>query len=76
MDPDKGRERLSDEPDRIESEDHVFHSRVAEAFVRIAEDHPERFVVINADAPPDVVHTRVKSSLEKYLKPDEGEAGK
>jgi dTMP kinase len=76
MDPDTGRERLAEEPDRIESEDQVFHAKVADAFVRIAEDHPERFVVIDADAPPDVVHERVKKELVRYLKVDEEEEGK
>jgi dTMP kinase len=71
LDPDKSRERLENEPDRIESEDSSFHAKVAEAFVRIAEDHPERFVVIDADAPPDVVHERVKRELLRYLKVDE-----
>ena len=73
MDPDKGRKRLHDELDRIESEDAVFHAKVADAFMRIAEDHPERFVVIDADAAPDVVHERVKAELERYLKVDEQE---
>jgi dTMP kinase len=73
MDPDKGRERQHDEPDRIESEDQVFHAKVADAFIRIAEDHPERFVVIDADAPPDVVHERVKQELVRFLKIDEEE---
>ncbi|MGH2711670.1 MAG: dTMP kinase [Actinomycetota bacterium] len=73
MDPDKSRERILEDPDRIESEDHAFHAKVAEAFIRIAEDHPERFVVIDADAPPDVVHERVKNELIKFLKVDEQE---
>lgn len=71
LDPDKSRGRLENEPDRIEAEDRSFHAKVAEAFIRIAEDHPERFVVIDADAPPDVVHERVKHELLRYLKMDE-----
>ena len=73
IDPDKALARSSDELDRIESEGDAFHAKVAEAFVRIAEDHPERFVVINADAAPDVVHERVKEALRTYLKPEEEE---
>jgi dTMP kinase len=76
MDPDKGRKRQPDEPDRIESESQVFHAKVADAFMRIAEDHPERFVVIDADAAPDVVHQRVRNELEKYLKVGEEEEDK
>jgi dTMP kinase len=68
LDPDKRRDRIQEVPDRIESEDDAFHNKVAEAFIRIAEDHPERFVVIDGDAPPEVVHERVKAELLKYLK--------
>jgi dTMP kinase len=73
IDPDKSRERMDSDPDRIESEDRSFHAKVSEAFIRIADDHPERFVVINADAPPEVVHERVKHELLRYLKVDEEE---
>jgi dTMP kinase len=73
LDPDESRKRLDTEPDRIESEDRSFHAKVGDAFVRIAEDHPERFVVIDANAPPDVVHERVKNELLRYLKVEEGE---
>lgn len=73
LDPDLSRERMGDEPDRIEAEDRSFHAKVADAFVRIAEDHPERFVVIDAGAPPEVVHERVKHELLRYLKVDEEE---
>ncbi len=71
IDPDKSRERMDSNPDRIESEDRSFHAKVSEAFVRIADDHPERFVVIDADAPPEVVHERIKHELLRYLKVDE-----
>jgi len=71
MEPDKSRERLADDPDRIESEDQVFHAKVGEAFLRIAEDHPERFVVLDADAPPDVVNERVRQALVRYLNLEE-----
>jgi dTMP kinase len=71
IEPDKALARSGDELDRIESEGDAFHAKVADAFRRIADDHPERFVVIEADAPPDVVHERVKDALRKYLKPEE-----
>jgi dTMP kinase len=74
MEPEKSLARVEGEPDRIESEDERFHNRVAEAFLRIAEDHPERFVVVEADAPPQVVHERVREALVRYLR-REGENG-
>jgi dTMP kinase len=74
MEPDKSLARVEGEPDRIESEDQSFHSRVAEAFLKIAEDHPERFVVVGADAPPEIVHERVKEALLRYLKVSDEDA--
>src|ERR671918_185909 len=71
MDPDKGLARAGEDPDRIEAEDDSFHAKVADAFLRIAEDHPERFVVVNADAPPHVVHERVRDALLKFLRSNE-----
>ncbi|MGH2678170.1 MAG: dTMP kinase, partial [Actinomycetota bacterium] len=56
---------------RIEAEDESFHAKVADAVLKIAEDHPERFRIINADAPPDVVHTRIRDELQKFLGQDE-----
>ena len=75
VEPEKGLARAGDDPDRIEAEDETFHAKVADAFLRIAEDHPERFVIINADAPPHVVHERVRDALLTFLKrKEEGES--
>jgi dTMP kinase len=74
VEPEKGLARAGDDPDRIEKEDETFHAKVADAFLRIAEDHPERFVIVNADAPPQVVHERVRDALLTFLKRKEGEA--
>src|SRR5205823_5580534 len=46
VEPDVGLSRSAGEPDRIESEDAEFHAKVADAYLKIAEEHPERFVVI------------------------------
>jgi dTMP kinase len=70
LEADQGLSRLG-EQDRIESEDEAFHAKVADAFLRIAEDHPERFRVIDATGPPDVVHTRVRDELANFFKADE-----
>jgi dTMP kinase len=75
MQPDKSLARVEGEPDRIESEDQSFHSRVADAFLKIAEDHPERFVVVDADASPEVVQDRVRQALLRYLEVTDEERG-
>jgi dTMP kinase len=73
LEPDRGLARIGEEQDRIEAEDESFHAKVADAFLKIADDHPERFRVIDADAPPDVVHTRVREELLRFLQGDEEE---
>jgi len=73
LEPDRGLSRIGEEQDRIESEDQAFHAKVADAFLKIAEDHPERFRVIDADGSPDVVHQRVQEELRKFFKTEEEE---
>jgi hypothetical protein len=43
-------------------------AKVADAYLRIAEEHPERFVTIDADRPPDVVHQEVRDALRRLLR--------
>jgi dTMP kinase len=71
LEADQGLSRVGQEQDRIESEDEAFHAKVADAFLKIAEDHPERFRVIDATGPPDVVHSRVREELTNFFKADE-----
>ncbi|MGH2676136.1 MAG: dTMP kinase, partial [Actinomycetota bacterium] len=71
LEPDQGLSRIEGDQDRIESEDEAFHAKVADAFLKIAEDHPERFRVIDASGPPDEVHRRVREELERFFARDE-----
>jgi dTMP kinase len=71
LEPDQGLARVGEVPDRIEAEDQSFHAKVADAFLKIAEDHPERFRIVDADAAPDVVHGRVREELLRLLRSDE-----
>jgi thymidylate kinase len=48
---------------------------VADAFLKIAEDHPERFRVIDASGPPDEVHARVREELERFFRKEPEEGG-
>jgi dTMP kinase len=68
LEPEAGLMRSLEEPDRIEMEGGDFHAKVADAYLRIAEEHPERIVVIDADATPEVVHQRVVESIERVLR--------
>jgi dTMP kinase len=74
LEPEAGLLRSVEEPDRIEIEGGDFHAKVADAYLRIAEEHPERFVVVDADAPPENVHEKVVEALKRVLK-ERGENG-
>jgi len=63
-------------PDRFEAEDLSFHARVSDAYLKIAEDHPDRFTVIDASGSPEEVHGRVRTALDAALRSEEeGTAG-
>lgn len=71
LDPDEARKRLdsADKPfDRLEAEKSEFHGRVREAFLALAADEPDRFLVLDAAASPeriaDSIRTRVQSLLD------------
>jgi dTMP kinase len=68
LEPEAGLLRSLEEPDRIEMESGEFHAKVADAYLRIAEEHPERFVLIDADRPPDQVHASVREAIERVLR--------
>jgi len=50
-----------------------FHAKVADAYLKIAEEHPERFVVVEADKDPVEVFEGVKAALHRVLKDREGD---
>ena len=68
LEPEAGLLRSLEEPDRIEMEGGDFHAKVSDAYLRIAEEHPERFVVVDADQPPEKVHEQVVEALKRVLK--------
>jgi dTMP kinase len=76
IEPELGLARSNDEPDRMEREGGSFLARVADAYLRIAEEHPERFVVIDASRDPAEVFDDVRAAIDKALRErhDHGEA--
>jgi dTMP kinase len=68
LEPEAGLLRSLEEPDRIEMEGADFHAKVADSYLRIAEEHPERFVVVDADVVPERVHEQVVEALRRVLK--------
>jgi dTMP kinase len=76
LDPDYGLLRSAGVADRIESEDGTFHAKVADAYERIAEDHPDKYAVIDANGTEDEVALRVREALERVLvRVEEGRGG-
>lgn len=53
--PDKRESSGVQHKDRLEREDRMFHERVREGYLRIAEKEKERFFVVDASRPLDVV---------------------
>jgi dTMP kinase len=73
VEPELGLLRSTEAPDRMEQEGQDFHAKVSDAYLKIAEEHPERFVVVAADRPPDEVFEGVKDALHRVLRDREGD---
>ncbi len=70
--PEEGlaRQRRGGRPaDRMESEDVAFHRTVAEAYRRLADAEPGRFVRVDATRPVEEVHEAVMAALATLLVP-------
>ena len=67
IEPELGLARSTDAPDRMEREGGSFLATVADAYLRIAEEHPERFVVIDAAREPAEVFDDVRAAIDKAL---------
>jgi dTMP kinase len=75
VEPERGLLRSTDPPDRMELEGQDFHAKVADAYLKIAEEHPERFVVVEGDASEESVFAGVRSAIDRVLGDREGNAG-
>jgi thymidylate kinase len=51
----------------MEAEGQAFLSKVADGYLRIAEEHPERFVVIDGARDQGVVFEDVRAAIDKAL---------
>ncbi|MGN7799277.1 dTMP kinase [Leifsonia sp. 22587] len=49
--------------DRLEAERSEFHARVRAAFLRLAEEEPERFLVVDAARPVDEIAAEIRDRL-------------
>lgn len=70
LDPADGRERVGRgeaAPDRLEREDADFHEAVRRQFLGMAAEDPDRFLVLDAAAPPREVHERVRERVAALI---------
>jgi dTMP kinase len=66
LDPRRAASRLGS-PDRLEAEPLAFHERVRAAFLSIAHQHPETYLVELADGPADQIAARVRDRVVPLL---------
>jgi dTMP kinase len=59
--------RRADKGDRLDAEKEEFHTRVRNAYLRMASDEPDRFRVIDSSASIEETHVRVKEALVPWL---------
>jgi dTMP kinase len=75
VEPELGLLRSTEAMDRMELEGGDFHAKVADAFLKIAEEHPERFVVIDSDREPALVADDVRAAADRLLRDRSDENG-
>jgi dTMP kinase len=69
LDPADGRARRADRTtwDRLEAEQDDFHARVRSAFLALAADEPERFLVVDAAQSVDAVQQQIRAAVLPLL---------
>lgn len=67
VDPSVGLARATGTPDRIEQESLEFHRAVRQGFLDLAAGNPDRYLVVPAEQPADVVHAAVVARLGPML---------
>lgn len=70
LDPESARVRLdsADKPfDRLEAEKTEFHARVRDAYLALARAEPERFLIIDAAAAPEVIAAQIRERVATLI---------
>ena len=61
------RQRASDLPDRMERENITFYKKVREGYLLLAQQWPERVVVLDGTQTPDVIEKKIWVEVQKRL---------
>ncbi|MGD0705884.1 MAG: dTMP kinase [Trebonia sp.] len=67
MDPVAGLGRHARSADRLEAEPAEFHRRVRHGFITLAHTDPDRYLVLDASAPPDAISELIKDRVRELL---------
>ncbi|WP_455905314.1 dTMP kinase [Microbacterium sp.] len=70
LDPESARVRLdsADKPfDRLEAEKNEFHARVRDAYLALAQAEPDRFLVLDAAATPEVLAEQIRERVATLI---------
>ncbi len=68
VDPAEGRTRRTSgklDEDRLESEPDAFHTKIRSAFLDLARQNPERYLVLSASGTIDEIHTAIRDELAR-----------
>ena len=63
----ESRRRAADKGDRLDAENEEFHTRVRNAYLRMAKDEPDRFRIIDTSASIEETHVHVKEAVVPWL---------
>lgn len=66
LDPEIAAKRLSGSRDRIESMDLDFHRRVRNAYLQMAEEEPNRYVVIDSTQTPEKISEQIRTMVHSW----------
>jgi dTMP kinase len=56
------------QPDRFEKEALSFHSRIKSAYVKLAQDEPDRFFVVDGEGDPETIQGIIRDRVKTFLK--------
>lgn len=65
--PEQGRVRRGNAGDRVESEGEEFHERVRQGFLDLAQQSPERYLVLSAHQSKDDLHRAIADRVEPLV---------
>ncbi|OQC69770.1 MAG: Thymidylate kinase [Candidatus Cloacimonetes bacterium ADurb.Bin003] len=53
--------------DRLEQETLSFHEKVRRQFLSIANKYPSRYIVLNGESQPEIIHRQILSTLQPFI---------